>query len=69
LINRVLFSCTASANLEAKSAETVMPDNADMVVCGQELSARYLWITHYVVSSAKYHVRPIPGLQGMSAIL
>jgi hypothetical protein len=59
LINRVLFARTASANLVAKSAETVMPDEADMVVCDQ------LGAQPYVVSSVKFHARPIPGLQGI----
>jgi len=31
LINRILFSRTASVNLEARSSEMVMPDNADML--------------------------------------
>lgn len=70
LIKRIVFCCTASAKVEAKSAEAVMPDEADIsmvVVPSQEL-AEPLDLLHDVntiLAAAGFCVCPIPGLQGL----
>ena len=80
LMKRVELSCTASANLEARSGETVMPDKADMVgVCDQKghclpaetctaarLVRRLLSrYVHPVVATSGGHICPLSGLQGL----